>query len=389
MAVREWSTTAADNDDADATINWLEGMAPSGVNDSARAMMAAIKSWYDLIDAGTVSGGTVGGTADAITLTCSPTVSALAAGQRYMFKYTSTGNTGAVTLNVDSLGATALRYKDVALVSGDIATSDWVFVVYDGTRFQMLNPPRLSWATTDVPTDTSGGAVGDLFLFADASESNALNKVTLQKMLDNALTGLTADTTPDVADSLLTYDASATAAKTTTITNFYKTINTLTTDASPDGAADYIPTYDASASGGKKILIQSMAATQAQQETGSAITNFVTPGRQQYHESAAKAWARITTVTTTAITDGYNTSSITDHGTGDTTLTLTTAFSGTSSMVAVVGVGNDNSVLASNPGVQGTDYLISSTSAIRYTHASGGSGRNDMVLGSMVLFGDQ
>lgn len=305
---------------------------PSTVNDSARAMMAAIASWYALIDAGTVSGGTVGGTADAITLTCSPTVSALAAGQRYLFKYTSTGNTGAVTLNVDSLGATAVRYKDVALVSGDIATSDWVFVVYDGTRFQMLNPPRLSWATTDVPTDTTGGAVGDLFLFADASESNALNKVTLQKMLDNALTGLTADTTPDVADSLLTYDASATAAKTTTITNFYKTINTLTADATPDGAADYIPTYDASASGGKKILIQSMAATQAQQETGTAITNFVTPGRQHYHDSAAKYWC--SSIVTAGVPaspggDSYNISSVSDTATGKATFNFTTSFSST------------------------------------------------------------
>lgn len=330
MAVREWSTTAADNDDADATINWLEGMAPSGVNDSARAMMAAIKSWYDLIDAGTVSGGSVGGTADAITLTCSPTVSALAAGQRYLFKYTSTGNTGAVTLNVDSLGATAVRYKDVALVSGDIATSDWVFVVYDGTRFQMLNPPRLSWATTDIPTDTTGGAVDDLFLFADASESNALNKVTLQKMLDNALTGLTADTTPDVADSLLTYDASATAAKTTTITNFYKTINTLTADATPDGAADYIPTYDASASGAKKVLLSSFAATQAQQETGSSTAVYVSPGRQHYHDSAAKAWLTGDYAgggTPSPAADSYNVSSVSDTATGIATVNFTTSFS--------------------------------------------------------------
>jgi hypothetical protein len=329
MAVNQWSTTAADNDDADSTINWLEGQSPATVNDSARAMMAAIASWYALIDAGTVSGGTVGGTADAITLTCSPTVSALAAGQRYLFKYTSTGNTGAVTLNVDSLGATAVRYKDVALVSGDIATSDWVLVVYDGTRFQMLNPPRLSWATTDVPTDTTGGAVADLFLFADASESNALNKVTLQKMLDNALTGLTADTIPDVADSLLTYDASGTAAKTTTITNFYKTINTLTADATPDGAADYIPTYDASVSGAKKILIQSMGATAAQQETGTAATNFVTPSVQHRHQSAAKAWLSYdqSSGTATLSSPSYNVSSITDGATGIATINWTTAFS--------------------------------------------------------------
>lgn len=131
------------------------------------------------------------------------------------------------------------------------------------------------------------------------------------------------------------------------------------------------------------------AATQAQQETGTATTVFVSPGRQQYHESAAKAWARITSVTTTAITDGYNTSSITDNGTGDTTLNLTTAFSATGSMMAVLGVGSDNSALVGNPGVQGTDYLISSTSAIRFTHASGGSGRNDMVLASLSMFGDQ
>ena len=148
MAVKDWSVTAADNDDADNTINWLEGQAPSTVNDSARAMMAALKSWYNLIDAGTISNGTVGGTANAITLTCSPTVSALAAGQRYLFKYTSTGNTGGVTLDVDGRGAAAIQFKGAALVSGDIATNDWVLVTHDGSVFQMLNEPRLSVIAT-------------------------------------------------------------------------------------------------------------------------------------------------------------------------------------------------------------------------------------------------
>lgn len=37
-----WSTTANNNDDADTNINWAEGQAPSTVNDSARAMMAAV-----------------------------------------------------------------------------------------------------------------------------------------------------------------------------------------------------------------------------------------------------------------------------------------------------------------------------------------------------------
>lgn len=44
MALKDWSTTAADNDDADAGINWAEGQAPSTVNGSAREMMAVLKN---------------------------------------------------------------------------------------------------------------------------------------------------------------------------------------------------------------------------------------------------------------------------------------------------------------------------------------------------------
>lgn len=151
--VKSWSTTDANNATADSTIGWAEGQSPASVNDSARAMMGRIADWYLLIDGGTVSGGTVGGTADAITLTNSPTVDALAHGQRYLFRAGS-ANTGAVTLNVDSLGATALRYRDTALVANDIAAGDIVLCMYDSntTRFQMLTPPRLGAVSTVAAT---------------------------------------------------------------------------------------------------------------------------------------------------------------------------------------------------------------------------------------------
>lgn len=176
MAVKDWSTTAADNDDADATINWLEGQSPATVNNSARALMAAVASWRDLIDYGTVSGGTVGGSANAITLTNSPTVGAREAGRRYLFKYTNTGTTGAVTLVVDGLTSGAIQYLGAALVPGDIATDDWVLVGDDGTNFQLLTTPRVSYL--------------------------------------KLINGLTADATPDgAADYLVTYDASASLPK--------------------------------------------------------------------------------------------------------------------------------------------------------------------------------
>lgn len=46
MALYQWSTTAASNATADPSINWQEGQAPSTVNDSARAMMAAVATWF-------------------------------------------------------------------------------------------------------------------------------------------------------------------------------------------------------------------------------------------------------------------------------------------------------------------------------------------------------
>lgn len=147
MAVKDWSTTAADNDDADATINWLEGQAPSTVNDSSRAMMAAIAAWFALIDQGTVSNGTVGGTASAITLTCSPTVSARVAGQRYLLKLAS-AITGATTLAVDGLTSGAIQWRGAALVANDFSANDWIVVVDDATNYQLVTPPRVSLVTT-------------------------------------------------------------------------------------------------------------------------------------------------------------------------------------------------------------------------------------------------
>jgi hypothetical protein len=66
-------------------------------------------------------------------------------------------------------------------------------------------------------------------------------------------------------------------------------------------------------------------ASQAQQETGTATNVLVTPGRQQFHPSAAKVWCQAS-ITGTAVTS-YNVSSVTDTGVGKVTINFTTAFS--------------------------------------------------------------
>jgi hypothetical protein len=56
--VWQWSKTADSNAGADPSINWAEGMSPSSVNDSARAMMAQIANWRDDISGLLLTGGT-------------------------------------------------------------------------------------------------------------------------------------------------------------------------------------------------------------------------------------------------------------------------------------------------------------------------------------------
>lgn len=101
-----WSRTAASNSTADATVNWAEGMAPSAVNDSARAMMASTAGFRDDI-AGAIA---TGGTSTAYTVATYQVFDTLAHLSGQVVAFTPHATNGAtVTLNVDGLGAKPLR----------------------------------------------------------------------------------------------------------------------------------------------------------------------------------------------------------------------------------------------------------------------------------------
>ncbi len=95
----------------------------------------------------TYSADTVGGTANAITLTLSETL-ALTTGLTVSWTASAT-NTGAVTLNPNSLGATALNKDDgtTALDAGDIHSGEDYRAYYDGTRFRLIEPGQVPLPT--------------------------------------------------------------------------------------------------------------------------------------------------------------------------------------------------------------------------------------------------
>ncbi len=99
--------------------------------------------------------GTVGGTANVITLTPSPAITAYAAGQTFRFIASGT-NTTSVTVAVSGLAAKAVTKNGAtALVAGDILSGTIVHITYDGTRFIMGTNTAHN---TDAWTPSVGGS---------------------------------------------------------------------------------------------------------------------------------------------------------------------------------------------------------------------------------------
>lgn len=194
--------------------------------------------------------GTAGGTADALTLTTAPAITAYAAGQEFTFKSGAAANTGAATVAVSGLAVKAIQKDGAALAAGDIAISKWYRIVYDGAAFQLdevISPTAfgkslLIAATAaavrtllDTPTnaeavlDTIFAAKGDL-LGASANDTPAI-------------------TTVGVNDTFLLADsAQASGLK-------WGSTNSFAEDTTPDSNADFVQTYDTSGAVTKKVLL--------------------------------------------------------------------------------------------------------------------------------------
>ena len=153
----DWSTTAASNASV-GSINWAEGQAPSSINDSARAEMADVAKWRDMLGGAKISSGT-----NTIALTSGLSISSYAQGMMFAFE-AGGANSGPATLNVDTVAAKDIKkFHDVALASGDIEAGGIYLVAYEATadNFQLLS------AVSNAPignvsedtTPTLGGAL--------------------------------------------------------------------------------------------------------------------------------------------------------------------------------------------------------------------------------------
>ena len=147
--------------------------------------------------------------ADTITAVGAVGMTAYATGQKFTF-IAAGANTGAATININSLGAKAITKNGAtALAAGDIASGVAVEVFYDGTQFQLLNSSVAS---------VSSFSAGTTGLTPSTSTAGA---VTLAGTLA-AANGGTGLTSPGTSGNILTSNGTAWISATPATTTAYR-----------------------------------------------------------------------------------------------------------------------------------------------------------------------
>ena len=127
--VQVWSETPVTNATVDSNINFAEGMAPSQVNDSARALMASVAKWRDDNNTTLITSGTT----TALTLATNQVEAGLTAG--YTVAATlGTAVDASATLAVDGLTAAPIQLvKGSAISAGQLSSGQTVQFTYSST----------------------------------------------------------------------------------------------------------------------------------------------------------------------------------------------------------------------------------------------------------------
>jgi len=180
--------TTALTKDGQSTPTANIGMGAFKITNLAAGTVASDAARLDQVQGGAATFITVAGT-DTLTGTVVPALSAYATGNQFSFLVANT-NTGAVTLNVDGIGAKAItRTGTTALVAGDMVAGQAVEIIYDGTRFQLVNGNSFTnlkvsgtLGVTGVATFTAQPIVSSLTaslpVFTDASKGLVSNTMT-------------------------------------------------------------------------------------------------------------------------------------------------------------------------------------------------------------------
>jgi hypothetical protein len=290
MAIKTYSTTPASN-----TALFPENMAPSAVNDGMRQVQADVRSWYQ--DAEWADWGDTPSRASASTFKITGDVTS-----RYL---------------VDR----RIKCNDASTLYGLITASSYSNP--DTTVTVLLDTGSLTASLTAV-------AVGIL----SPTNSSIPKKVSVLEVQGaTTISGAAVMKTTLTVEGATTLSAAATL-KTTLTVEGATTLSgaaTLKSTLSVEGEATISGTATL-----KTVVVGDAVADQSAMEAATAVNRIVSPGRQHFHPTHPKAWARVNSSGT--ILGDYNVASVTKNGTGLYTVTTDVTFSGTGSMCPIITV---------------------------------------------------
>jgi hypothetical protein len=188
------TTGAAGTADGNAGVNLTEGVTQvNAINNAMRGLIGDIGSWRD-----DVSGAnTTTGSANTYVLATTSGLTSLQDGLTLTFLINVT-NTGASTLNVDTLGAKKLLASGASLVAGNLVAGQPVTVVYDASAdssagaWLVANPVPVAASVSYDSDDISNVSTVSGTNVSDALETNAASILLKAPLADPTFTGVPA-----------------------------------------------------------------------------------------------------------------------------------------------------------------------------------------------------
>ena len=138
--------------DASNDVRWPENMAPSAVNNAARADEGIIARWHRDLNTSVLTTGTSTAYVYAANQTLSAYYDGMLLGVDF---HVACGATP--TINVDAIGAISLKWPNgTVLAANDVGIGQKALIVYDGTDFIVLT------GAGNIVAKSVGAAAGEI-----------------------------------------------------------------------------------------------------------------------------------------------------------------------------------------------------------------------------------
>lgn len=333
--ISEWSTTADDNGTlGPVPYYWPENQPPSSVNNCARQMMATIRSQWN--DAEWFNWGyTVTRVLDTkIKVVDGPTSNVnadevfkvggrlkLEEGLNTIYATIDEASASATSLNVTFTPDTGVLAADPDAVFNSIISPD-----------NSAIPPVLFPA---IPADVVRQRGAQIYAVATGMAN------TYAVSLTPALTAYTNGLHINVRINIANTGNSTLNVNGLGAIFIRKNVseNLVAGDLIANQVVSLV--YDTGIFQLQSTQIVASSASNAQQQTGAAINVYTSPGTQQSHLSAAKAWAYFTIAAgVITVQDSYNIINITRNGAGNYVVNFTTAFANANYVPAIYPISN-------------------------------------------------